>query len=144
MTELWEIDDARLPQLVALYRSTWWAEERTIEQAARIVANSDVVVGLVDDDRLVAFARALTDTVAAAIIFDVIVAPDLRGTGLGDQLMRRLLARPELARVCSVELVCQPDLVPFYERFGFTDAVGGSRLMRRTADPRLLAPDGVN
>ena len=145
MTEVSEIGEERLPQLVALYRSTWWAADRTVEQSARIVANSDVVIGLIDeDDRLVAFARALTETVAFAMVFDVIVAPQVRGTGLGDELMRRLLARAELADVGSIELVCRPDLIPFYERFGFTGSVGASCLMRRTSDPRLLGPPRAN
>jgi predicted GNAT family N-acyltransferase len=145
MIEISAIATDRLPQLVELFASTWWASERTLAQADTIVTNSDVVIGLVDDaDRLVAFARVLTDTVAFAMIFDVIVAPDVRGTGLGDQLMQRLLARPELAEVGSIELVCRPDLLEFYERFGFTRSVGASRLMRRTTDHRLLAPQGAN
>ena len=31
----------------------------------------------------------------------------------------------------TIELVCQPDVEPFYERWGFTTRVGRSRLMRR-------------
>ncbi|MEV0808960.1 hypothetical protein [Micromonospora sp. NPDC050200] len=41
----------------------------------------------------------------------------------------------------SFELVCQPDLMPFYWRWGFTEQVGHSGLMRRTADPRLTGTD---
>jgi predicted GNAT family N-acyltransferase len=104
-----------------------------------MLAASDVVVGLTDraTDCLVAFARVLTDRVFFAMIFDVIVSADRRGTGLGEELMNVVLARPELARVRSVELVCQPDLVGFYERFGFSTQVGGSLLMRCTTDPLL-------
>lgn len=35
-----------------------------------------------------------------------------------------------------------PDLMPFYRRWGFTDQVGRSRLMRRTSDPRLTNKSG--
>jgi hypothetical protein len=31
----------------------------------------------------------------------------------------------------SVELSCQPEMVPFYRRWGFDDRLGGSLLMRR-------------
>jgi hypothetical protein len=51
--------------------------------------------------------------------------------------MNALLAQPELAAVDSVELVCQPELIDFYRRWGFTDAVGRSLLMRRTVNPLL-------
>jgi predicted GNAT family N-acyltransferase len=104
---------------------------------------SDVVVGLVDSasDRLVGFARAITDRSFLAVVLDVIVAPDVRGTGLGARLMDELLARPELADVESIEVVCQPELIAFYRRWGFTDSVGRSLLMRRT-NPLLGDTDG--
>lgn len=104
-----------------------------------MLAAGDVVVGLVDaaTDRLIAFARALTDSVYFAMVFDVIVAAEHRGSGLGKELMQAVLARPKLAPVRSVELVCQPDLAGFYERFGFSTQVGASLLMRRTSDPLL-------
>ena len=35
-----------------------------------------------------------------------------------------------------IELVCQPELIDFYRRWGFTDHVGASRLMRRAATDR--------
>jgi hypothetical protein len=54
-------------------------------------------------------------------------------------LLDAIVGHPRLAAVRSVELVCQPDLVPFYRRWGITEPVGRSRLMRRTADPLLAA-----
>lgn len=129
--------------LVSLYRSsTWWASQRELADVERMLAGSDVVVGAIDQssDRLVGFARAVTDGVYLALVVDVIVATDHRGQGLGRYLMEEILARPEIRSVDSVELVCQPELVPFYERWGFTDRVGRSLLMRRTANPKLVAP----
>jgi hypothetical protein len=46
--------------------------------------------------------------------------------------MDAIVAHPRVAVVDSVELVCQPDLVDFYRRWGFTDDVGRSLLMRRS------------
>jgi GNAT superfamily N-acetyltransferase len=98
-----------------------------------MLAASDVVVALVDrsSDRLVGFARALTDDVYRAVVFDVVVEPGHRERGLGRMLLDAVVSHPRLADVESLDLVCQPDLVPFYRRWGFTDAVGESRLMRR-------------
>lgn len=129
----------RRGQLRALFASTWWAGHRDDDDVARLLAGSRLVVGLIDtiDDRLVGFCRAIGDGHVLAVILDVIVHPERRGDGLGDVLMEAMLARPELADVDSVELVCQPDLVSFYRRFGFTDRVGTSLLMRRTSNDRL-------
>ena len=132
-------DEVRRDELVALFQSAWWTAARTPEAVARMLRGSDVVVGLVDEasDRLVGFARVVTDSTFLAVVLDVIVTPDFRGTGLGARLMDELLARPELAEVDSIELVCQPELVDFYRRWGFSDEVGRSLLMRRTTNPRL-------
>src|SRR5436189_3576352 len=85
----------------------------------------------------VGFARAITDGVFLAVVLDVIVAPDVRGVGHGARVMDELLARPELAGVESIELVCQHELIEFYRRWGFTDRVGQSLLMRRSNNPLL-------
>jgi len=55
-------------------------------------------------------------------------------------LVDAVLAHPKVVDVNSVELVCQPDVVAFYERWGFTAEVGASRLMRRSTD-HALVPD---
>jgi len=107
--------------LLVLYAGEWWTEDRT----------PAAVVGL---------ARVLTDQTYLALILDVIVAPAHRGRGLGRLLIETILAEPGLQAVRSIELVCQPESIPFYERCGFSASVGRSGLMRRTADPRLGAP----
>ena len=129
-----------IPDLVALFAGTWWAASRTEADTERILAGSDVVMTARDHNRTVGFARVLTDGIYLALILDVIVAPGARGTGVGVRLVDAVLAHPKVEGVRSVELVCQSDLVPFYERWGFTAEVGGSRLMRRTADPGLVSP----
>jgi len=97
----------------------------------RMLADSDLVVGLLDEGRLVGFARVLTDFVYFGMVLDVIVAPNRRGIGLGRVLLDVVVGHPRLAGVRSLELVCQPEMVPFYRAWGFTDQVGRSLLMRR-------------
>lgn len=55
---------------------------RTPEQYARAFANSVVRLAY-DGDKLVGMARAVTDGVRCATIFDVCVAPAYRGRGIG-------------------------------------------------------------
>jgi GNAT superfamily N-acetyltransferase len=126
--------------LVELYASAWWAAGRTAGDVRRVLGGSDVVVAVAEkaSGRLAGFARVLTDDAYLAVILDVIVAPDFRGAGVGALVMDAVLGHPRVAAVRSVELVCQPELAGFYRRWGFTDEVGGSRLMRRTTDPALL------
>jgi ribosomal protein S18 acetylase RimI-like enzyme len=138
MREIRAVSEGHVDELLGLYRQTWWAADRIRDQVISMLAGTDLVFGFVDDEsRLVAFARVVTDGKYFAMILDVIVSEELRGTGLGERLMNAVLRRPELAGLKSVELVCQPDLIAFYERFGFTTEVRSSRLMRRTTDPLL-------
>ncbi|HET7828671.1 MAG TPA: GNAT family N-acetyltransferase [Candidatus Limnocylindrales bacterium] len=66
--------------------------------------------------RVVGFVTAIGDGGLTAFIPLLEVLPAYRGLGIGSELMRRVLAR--LEDRYSIDLVCDPDLVPFYERLG--------------------------
>lgn len=124
---------AQLEQLTALYQTAWWTRGRTLQETRSGVAGSTVCLALVDhDDRLQAFCRVLTDGVFKALVFDVIVAPDLQGQGLGQRLMDALLSHPQLQGVKHIELYCLPELQPYYRQWGFDANVGAVSLMRLT------------
>jgi len=127
-------------EVLALFKSAWWAASRDLRGVITMLARSDIVFALRVDGRLKGFARALTDEVYLALILDVIVSHSHRQAGLGTALMDAIVNHPKVCSARSIELVCQPDLMPFYRRWGFTDQVGQSRLMRRTNDPALLTP----
>lgn len=98
-----------------------WAD-RTVEEIREIIENSDVVVGLWDTsletDQLVASARVLTDFVRYGMIYEVIVAEDRRGEGLGERVLGTVVTHPKLQDI-HLALHCREELVPFYERCGF-------------------------
>jgi len=58
------LDEHHIPQLMDLYRAEWWTRTRTVEQVCDTLKWSDLVMGLCSQpgERLVAFARVLTDT----------------------------------------------------------------------------------
>jgi len=130
---------AQVDDLLRLYGNEWWSARRTRPDVERMLAASDLLFAVVEtgSDSLVAFARVLTDRTYLALVLDVIVAPKHRGAGLGRLLVESICSEPALQNVASIELVCQPEYVPLYEKWGFTANVGGSRLMRRTSDSRL-------
>jgi ribosomal protein S18 acetylase RimI-like enzyme len=85
----------------------------------RLLAGSEAIVLAIDpaaDGRVVGFVTAVGDGVLAAYIPLLEVLPAYRGRGIGSELVRRLLAR--LRDRYMVDLVCDEDLVAFYERFG--------------------------
>lgn len=110
----------RQHQLYDLYSKEWWTAGRKFEDVVRMVEHSDLAIGLCSvDDRLIAFARVLTDYTFKAMIFDVIVHADFRGKNLGRAIITRIIDHETLARVRSFELYCPDNLVPFYGKLGF-------------------------
>ncbi|HKA24741.1 MAG TPA: GNAT family N-acetyltransferase [Candidatus Eisenbacteria bacterium] len=128
------VPTGRFDELMALYRSAWWSDRRTADDVRRLVAGPSLFFFAAErpSGKLVAMARALSDGVYKAMVFDVIVLPEHQGAGLGRRVMEELLAHPELRHVQHVELYCLPELERFYERWGFTGEIGGVRLIRRT------------
>ena len=72
--------------------------------------------------KVVGFVNALSDGVLSAFIPLLEVLPSHRGRGIGSELVHRML--DELAGFYSVDLLCDPELGPFYERFGMQRALG--------------------
>jgi hypothetical protein len=58
-----EVGADSLPSLMDLFAAAWWTTGRTTDDAARMLAASDLVVALVyrSSGRLVGFARVITD-----------------------------------------------------------------------------------
>jgi predicted GNAT family N-acyltransferase len=104
-------------QLLPLYAQTHWADKRSAEETTHVIAHADVTISGWQGERLVAFARVLTDDRYRAFIDDVIVDNTLRSQGTGSELMRRLVER--LEHVEEVFLHCEPELNNFYGRRGF-------------------------
>ncbi|HJT33646.1 MAG TPA: GNAT family N-acetyltransferase [Pirellulales bacterium] len=127
-----QLTDSQIADLRHLYAREWWTQGRSEAQVRTLIENSDIVVAFCEAEsrRLVAFARVLTDFTIKGLIFDVIVDSDFRGQGLGKTLLDTVIAHPALKSVRTFELYCRPELVPFYERWGFTDSLGDLRLMR--------------
>ena len=125
------LTEGQLQDLHGLFRSEWWTNQRTLEETRKVVAGSQLCLGFVDSTgTLVGFSRVLTDYIFKALIFDVIVDPRYRGLGLGDRMVSLIMGHERLCGVKTFELYCLPELVPFYERHGFSDDVGKIRLMR--------------
>jgi GNAT superfamily N-acetyltransferase len=127
------LTDEHINDLCALYQSEWWTKGRQLPDVKRMLQHTDLIVAFSDSEsrRLVAFARVLTDYVYKALVFDVIVAASHRNQGLGRALMDAIVNHAALKAVRHIELYCLPDLMPFYQQWGFTDDLGALRFMRR-------------
>lgn len=107
----------------------------------RLLRGSGAVVlardGELDQDGpVVGFITAITDGVLAAYIPLLEVLPDYQQQGIGGELVRRMLAR--LSDYYMVDLLCDTELQPYYERFGMRRATG---MLARNYDRQSGRPD---
>jgi ribosomal protein S18 acetylase RimI-like enzyme len=71
-----------------------------------------------DAGKLIGAARAISDRVTYAIIFDVVVLPEYQGLRVGRSIMRFILDQA-LLEVAKVILYTMPGRESFYEKLGF-------------------------
>jgi ribosomal protein S18 acetylase RimI-like enzyme len=84
--------DIDLDQLSVLFNSVGWAH-RTADRdrLAQLVRGSMWVVSAQHENKLVGFARAVSDGATNAYVSTVAVLPEYQGCGIGREIMRRLI-----------------------------------------------------
>lgn len=113
------LEPADLQQLLHLFRlAAFWAQDRTREDLATAIAHSHPVVTAWDGVNLIGFARATSDGVYRATIWDVVIHPDYQGAGLGRRLVETVLGHPHVDRAERVYLMTTNQQA-FYDRIGF-------------------------
>lgn len=102
-------------------RHAFWARGRSFAQLRQLLAGSDAVVSLWRGKRLVGFGRATSDGFSRAVLWDIVVAGDLHGHGLGRRVLEELLHTPAVVGVERVYLMTT-NSAGFYRQLGFQDA----------------------
>jgi len=121
---------SQLKQLQQLLdEHSFWASGRSQRQLRQMLAGSQAVVSAWQGRALVGFGRATSDGVFRAVLWDVVVAAEHQGQGLGRRIVEALLQAPALQGVERTYLMTTKSS-GFYEQLGFTP-VDSQRLMRR-------------
>ncbi|MCF7798208.1 MAG: GNAT family N-acetyltransferase [Lentisphaeria bacterium] len=101
-----------------------WPSPPLPETHLRLLRQSAFVVMARDraTHRVIGFITAIADGVLSAYIPLLEVLPDYQGQGIGRQLVHRMLEK--LKPYYMVDLFCDADLQPFYEKLGLQRATG--------------------
>ncbi len=103
--------------LQMLFKQAEWTTNRSPLDIQQMLDHSQLTLGVWDDDKLIGFARVITDNIYRAWIEDIIVDEAYHEQGIGSHIVDKLLKR--LEHIEEVTLNCLAELVPFYERQGF-------------------------
>ena len=101
-----KLNTKQIDQLYKLYQQMWWSTERT-KKEIHILLNA-----------CMPFAVLQSQT------------QDLRRQGIRRLIMTKILSHSRLANVKYFELTCTPDMIAYYEKFGFTKHFGDVVAMR--------------
>jgi len=121
----------QIDTLHTLYCREWWTSDRSREEIKVMLQHSSIIIGVENNaKKLLGFARILTDHIFKAEIYDLIVDHAYRDQGIGKQLMEAILNHSDLLRVKQFNLQCKAEMIPYYEKWGFTDRLGDLCYMR--------------
>jgi len=136
-TDRQKVDVAQVQQLLSV--GAFWAQHRTLSDLETAIQHSEPVVTAWDGERLIGFARATSDRVYRAVLWDVVIHPEYRGRGLGRTLVKTLLAHPSVQGVERVYLMTSSQQ-GFYERLGFTENLTTTMVLFNR-QPTLALPE---
>jgi N-acetylglutamate synthase-like GNAT family acetyltransferase len=106
-------------QVIALYDKA--GLPRPTNDAQRIKKmydNSNLIVTVWDDEKLIGVSRCITDWVWSCYLADLAVDPDYQKSGMGKQLID--LTKEKLGEQSMILLLSVPTAMEYYPKVGFT------------------------
>ena len=106
----------KLKQLLSSH--AFWATERTESELRRMLQGSTVVISIWNKSRMVGFGRATSDGIYRAVLWDIVVADDLQGLGLGKRVVKALLENKSIKEAQRIYLMTSSSQ-NFYSQLNF-------------------------
>ncbi len=111
-------DKIKSEEVLRLLKMTYWANNRTMEQIEESMASSFCYgLFLAEEERLVGFARVISDLATTYYLCDVIIDPEYQHQGLGMALVSHIVNLPQYRKLRG--LLLTKDAHGLYEKYGF-------------------------
>ena len=101
-----------------------WKTQPSVETFQRILKESYEIVLAYEDTKLIGFINCISDGVLSAYIPLLEVLPEYQGAGIGKSLLQKMIKK--LSHFYMVDLLCDENLIPFYEKLGMNKSHGVS------------------
>jgi ribosomal protein S18 acetylase RimI-like enzyme len=99
-----------------------WPNPPSNETFKKILLGSYKSIIAHKDEKLIGFITSISDGVLSAYIPLLEVLPDYQGMGVGKKLVEEM--KIELKEFYMVDLLCDEELIPYYEKLGMIKAQG--------------------
>lgn len=121
-------EQIKTEDVVRLLRTTYWAEKRSVETIEKSIRNSSCYGVFVEgENRLVGFARVISDYAATFYLCDVVIDEAYRHNGLGTALVSHIVSLPEYSGLRGILLT--KDAHSLYRKFGY-EVINGRAMVR--------------
>ena len=126
-----DLDKMKLEDIVRLLRMTYWADKRPVEIIEKSVRNSSCYgLYLEGTDKLVGFARVISDHATAYYLCDVIIDKEYQRKGLGTALISYINSLPDFSGLRGFLITRNAHAL--YRKFGYE--VVNERVMLKEPD----------
>lgn len=121
-------ENIKVEDVVRLLKMTYWADSRPVEKIDKSMENSKCVGLYVDGvERLVGFARVISDYATTYYLCDVIIDKDYQHKGLGKALVSYVVSMPDYKGLRG--LLVTKDAHKLYEKYGY-EIINDRAMMR--------------
>ena len=118
-----ETSQINMDDVVRLLKTTYWANKRSKEQIRVSMDNSSCYgICLDDEQKLIGFARVITDHATTWYLCDVVIDPEYQHQGLGKALVSYIASLPEYKGLRG--FLFTRDAHGLYEKYGFETVEG--------------------
>lgn len=116
-------EQMKVCEVERLLKMTYWADKRSTETIEKSMRNSACFgIRSEEDQKLIGFARVISDFATTYYLADVIIDPDYQHRGLGKMLVSYIVTLPQYAGLRGILLT--RDAHGPYEKYGFETVEG--------------------
>jgi len=115
-----DVEALDMPGIKALYRECKWDWLEPDAEMFSAFQNSWRLFVATSEDKVVGFARIISDGKIYGLLTDFIIAPEHRRKGYGQELARMVVEESEKGGLRVIQLLASHDGLNIYQRAGFT------------------------
>ena len=112
-----------------LDNNAFWAQNRTINDLKKCLANSDVIISIWVGKEIVGFGRALTDGIYRGVLWDIVIDQNYQGKGFGKLIIKNLLSSRKIKNTKKLYLMTTNKKL-FYSQVNFKEVTSQNLLIR--------------